>query len=597
MTVATNALLERRGARTALITTKGFRDILEIGRQNRPSLYQLHEDRPPALVPRELRFMVEERMTPEGVLVELGESEIERVVAELGAADVEAVAICLLFGYLHPDHEEKIRRAVERELPKVHVSLSSDVLPEFREYERCSTTSADAYLGPRLETYLRNLSTKVDDAGYPKPLIMQSAGGVVEVDVAAKHPASCVMSGPAGGVVGAAYIAAASGYDDVLTFDMGGTSTDVAPVLSGRVGMTTESIVAGVPIKLPMVDVHTVSAGGGSIAWVDSGGALRVGPRSAGADPGPACYGAGGEEPTVTDANLWLGYLGDGARLGGEVVLDRRAAERVLNRLGEKLHVDALGVARGVVQVANAEMERALRLISVERGLDPRDFALVAFGGAGPMHACALAESIGIHSILVPKTSGVLSALGLAISDLRRDYVTPFFGELAAVNGEALEAEFLRMEDAGRAELGATQFDRAADLRYRGQSFELTVAAGDTGVLEDAFHAAHEQRYGYRMEEEPIEIINLRVVATLPVEVPEFEELSREDSEPRSQRSANFDGQWIDVHVHARDAMGAGSFVSGPALIEFPEATCIVHAGWSGTIDRVGTLILERADA
>ena len=450
MTVATNALLERAGARTALVTTDGFRDVIEIARQSRPSLYDLTQDRPPALVPRERRFSVRERMGPEGEVEPLDEDSLAAAVEAVRAADVEAVAVCLLFGFLHPEHERRVGGALREALEGVHVSLSSEVLPEFREYERFATTSADAYLAPRLGAYLESLAAKVSDAGIPAPLVMQSSGGVVELDLAARGAAACVLSGPAGGVVGAAHAAAASGYLDVLTFDMGGTSTDVAPVVGGEAATTTESVVAGVPIKLPMVDVHTVSAGGGSIARADSGGALRVGPESAGAEPGPAGYGLGGEQPTVTDANLFLGYLADGAQLGGEVTLDRSSAEAALEAVGERLGLDALDTALGVARVTNAEMVRALRVISVERGLDPRDFALVAFGGAGGMHACALAEELGMATVLVPKASGVLSALGLAISDLRRDYARPLLDKLDEVDRGELDAAYRELEARAR---------------------------------------------------------------------------------------------------------------------------------------------------
>ena len=450
MTVATNALLERRGARTALVTTEGFRDVLEIGRQARPHLYDLARRRPPALVPRDLRFCVRERMGPDGELEPLDEDSLAEVVAALREAEVEAVAVCLLFAFLHPEHEQRVGEAVREALPDAHVSLSSAVLPEVREYERMSTTVADAYLAPRLASYLRALAERTGDAGLPAPRVMQSSGGVVDLEDAAERAASCVLSGPAGGVVGAAYAGAASGYEDLLTFDMGGTSTDVAPIVGGEVQTTTGSVVAGVPIRHPTVDVHTVSAGGGSIASADSGGALRVGPRSAGADPGPAAYGKGGEEPTVTDANLLLGYLRDGAELGGgEVVLDRGRAEAALGALGSELGLDAMGAALGVVEVANAEMVRALRVISVERGLDPREFALVAFGGAGPLHACALAEELAIETVLVPRASGVLSALGLAISDIRRDLVAPHPAALDGIDRDAVEEDVPRTRGAG----------------------------------------------------------------------------------------------------------------------------------------------------
>jgi N-methylhydantoinase A len=599
MTVATNALLERRGARIALVTTEGFRDVLEIGRQARPSLYDLTRDREPALVDRELRFTVRERMGPDGVVTELDEDSLRAAVEAVAAAEVEAVAVCLLFAFLHPEHERRVGEALRDALPGVHVSLSSEVLPEFREFERFATTAANAYLSPRLEAYLASLAAQTEAAGVPRPRVMQSSGGVADLEDAGRRAATCVLSGPAGGVVGAAYAAAASGYRDLLTFDMGGTSTDVAPILGGEVQTTTGSVVAGVPIRHPMVDLHTVSAGGGSIARADAGGALRVGPRSAGADPGPASYGRGGEDATVTDANLLLGYLADGARLGGDVTLSRNAAEAALRRAGEPLGLDAHETALGVVRVADAEMVRALRVVSVERGLDPRRFALVAFGGAGGMHACSLAEELGIATVLVPRASGVLSALGLAISDLRRDYLRPFLRALGILDPAELEAAYAELEDLARTELGGRdgpELRRQADLRYRRQSFELTVEAGDAGALAREFHAAHERRHGYAMPGEPVELVALRLVATVPVGKPELAEGGAPDrGAAPGEREASFDGEWVTVTVHRREAMGAGSEVHGPAIVEFAEATCVVRPGWSGAIDDAGTLVLERA--
>jgi N-methylhydantoinase A len=603
MTVATNALLERRGARLALVTTHGFRDVIEIGRQARADLYDLTRHRPPPLVPRELRFTVKERMGPDGVIEPLDEESVRETVDAIAAAEVEAVAVGLLFGYLHPDHERCVGAALRERLPDVHVSLSSEVLPEFREFERLATTTADAYLAPRLRRYLENLVAKLADAGLSSPpLVMQSSGGVVEAKSAARHAAGCLLSGPAGGVVGAAHAAAASGYRDVLTFDMGGTSTDVAPVIGGRALTTTESVVAGVPVKLPMVDIHTVSAGGGSIAWVDAGGALRVGPESAGADPGPACYGRGGERPAVTDANLMLGYLADGALLGGEVRLHRARAQAALERVGAELAAtgggeaqDAVAVAHGVVRVANAEMVRALRVISIERGLDPRAFALLAFGGAGPMHTCALAEDLDMSTVLVPRACGVLSALGLAISDVRRDLVRPHLGALDELAQHRLEEAFAALEDEARRDLPGAEIERLADLRYRGQAFELTVGAAELDGLGGRFEAAHEQRYGYRMKDDPVELVAIRVVARIPVPKPPLTEAPGTGAGPTGEREAYFDGDWRTVPVYDRTRMGAGDPVEGPALVEFPEATCVVRPGWSGAIDDAGTLVLRRA--
>jgi N-methylhydantoinase A len=592
-TVATNALLERRGARTALVTTEGFRDVIEIARQKRASLYDLAAHHPPPLVPRELRFVVRERMGPAGVVVPLDEESLAAAVTAVRAAEAKAVAVCFLFGFLHPEHERRAGEALRIALPGVRVSLSSEVLPEFREYERFSTTVANAYLGPALASYLERLE--------PRPLVMQSSGGVVDVSAAVERPAACVLSGPAAGVVGAAFVAALAGFRDVLTFDMGGTSTDVAAVVDGEVQVTPGSVVGGVPIRFPMVDLHSVGAGGGSVAWIDEGGALRVGPRSTGARPGPACYGRGGEEPTVTDANVLLGYLADGAVLGGEVRLERARAERALAQLtvdessqerfnpglrdwvANATSPDAPGrvvaAALGVVRVADAEMVRALRVISVERGLDPREFALLAFGGAGPLHACSLAEELGLARVLVPRASGVLSALGLAVADLRRDYVAP-----TQVAGEPDEALAALVARAGQ-ELPEADLTRLVDARYRGQSHELTVPAEEWRT---AFGDAHERRYGFRLEAD-VEAVNVRVVAARSRPRPSLATAAAAGARDERRR-IYLDDAWIEVPV-----LGPDAAVAGPAIVELPEATCLVRPGWSGEPDPAGTLVLERA--
>jgi N-methylhydantoinase A len=597
-TVATNALLERRGGRTALVTTAGFRDVLEIGRQNRPSLYDLTAQRPPPLVPRALRLTVRERMGPQGVVEPLDERDLGRVVDELVEADVEAVAVCLLFGFLHPAHEQRVGERVRAALPGVPVSLASDLLPEFREYERAATVTADAYLAPRLAAYLGRLADRAGDRGLASPLVMQSSGGVVDVRTAVAHPARFVLSGPAAGVVGASYVGLLSGHHDLLTFDMGGTSTDVAPVVGGEVQTTTESVVAGVPLKLPMVDVHTVSAGGGSVAWVDEGGVLRVGPHSAGADPGPVAYGLGGEEPTVTDADLLLGYLADGTTLGGEVTLSRDRAQKALRDLGRRLDLSAEEAALGVARVATTEMVRALRVISVERGLDPRDFALVAFGGAGGMHACAMAEELGVHTVLLPRAAGVLSALGLALSDIRRDYVAPLLGRVDELAPETLDEAWDGLVAPARQELasfGEPRTERLADLRSRGQSYELIVAGGTPEALARAFHDAHERRYGHHDDDEVVEIVGVRLVATVAGEKPDISEPDPLSADARTgRRPVLLEEGEVDAEVHDRSVMGRGSDVSGPAVVELAEATWLVRPGWSGGVDEVGTLVLTR---
>jgi len=594
-TVATNALLERSGARTALLTTEGFRDVLEIARQTRPSLYDLTQLPPPPLVPRELRFVVRERVDPDGEAVPLDEETLDAAVEALRDADVEAVAVCFLFAFLDPAHERRAAEVLRAALPDVQVSISSEVLPEFREYERFSTTAADAYLAPRLTRYLRRLGDRLAEAGLPAPLVMQSSGGVVDLEGAADRASACVLSGPAAGVVGAAYAAAASGYRDLLTFDMGGTSTDVALVVDGEVQATTAAVVAGIPIKHPMVDVHSVSAGGGSVAWADTGGALRVGPRSAGARPGPAAYGLGGEEATVTDADLHLGYLSGGNRLGGEIVLDAKRARTALDTVGSELGLSTLEAAEGIVAVAEAEMARALRVISVERGFDPRDFTLLAFGGAGGMHACRLAEELGIRTVLVPRAAGVLSALGLAISELRRDYVAAFFADVTSLDRAQLDQAFAELETRARADLEQPELRRAADLRYRGQSFELTVAADDVDAFPDRFAAAHRRRYGFDLEGEDVQVVSIRLTATVPVSAASFG--ASPDGRPAEGRTreAWFDGAWHETPVHAADELASGDSFAGPAIVEFAESTCVVRPGWSATLDGAGALVLERA--
>ena len=476
-TIATNALLERRGARTALVATDGFEHVLHLRRQDRAHLYRLCARHPEPLVPLERSFGVRGRIGPEGELAPLDLGSLP----DLG--DAEAIAVCLLFSFRDPSHERAVATELRRRHPEVHVVASHESAPEFREYERASTTAADAYLGPLLGRYLRALAERCEEAALPVPLIMRSSGGVAPLEEAAAHAARALLSGPAAGVVGASRVARLAGIENALAFDMGGTSTDVCAIVGGEATRSSERLVGGLPIRLPTLDVHTVGAGGGSIVWRDAGGALRVGPESAGAEPGPACYGHGGERPTVTDANLLLDRLP--ARLAGGLQLDRTAAERALATVA--------AAPEDVIAVVNAEMLAALRVVSVERGLDPRDFALVAFGGAGALHACALAEELEIGTVLVPEAAGVLSALGLALSDERRDTVRSLVVPLAG------------------AELPAVG---EADVRYAGQSFELTVPLG--GNVAEVFHRAHEERYGYADRGRALELVALRTADVRP---------------------------------------------------------------------------------
>jgi N-methylhydantoinase A len=522
-TIATNALLERKGARTAFVATAGFEHLLHLRRQNRAHLYRLCADHPPPLVPLERCYGVRERIGPEGVIAGLD-------LGSLPEIDAEAVAVCLLFSFRDPAHELAVAKKLRQRLPGAHVVVSHEVAPEFREYERASTTAVDAYLGPVLSRYLHSLAGRCAKEGLVEPLVMRSSGGVATLAEAATHPAWVLVSGPAAGAVGAAEVARRAGIEHAISLDMGGTSTDVCLIAGGEVVRAAERLVGGLPLRLPTVDLHTVGAGGGSVVWRDSGGALRVGPESAGAEPGPACYGRGGTRPTVTDANLLLGRVPE--RLPGGLELDRDAAERALGGFD----------AAEVVEIVNAEMLRALRVISVERGHDPRDFALVAFGGAGPLHACALAEELGIGTVAVPAAAGVLSALGLVASDERRDRVVSYVRPLA--------------------EAGELPSEGEADLRYVGQSFELTVALG--GDLAEAFHRAHEDRYGYADRSRPVELVAVRTADVRPgpeLVLPPGEALE----------------------------------VSGPAVVELEGATCWVPPGWVGARDGGdSTLILTR---
>ncbi len=522
-TVATNALLERKGAKTAFVTTEGFEHLLYLRRQARAQLYRLCDAHPEPLVPLDRCVGVRERISREGVLTELD-------LDTLPAVDAEAVAICLLFSFRDPRHEQAVAAEVRRRHPHAHVVASHEVSPEFREYERASTTVADAYLGPVTARYLRALQAGCLESGVPVPLVMRSSGGGATVEEAAAHPSWILVSGPAGGVVGASVVARLSGYEHVISLDMGGTSTDVCLIAGGQPERSTERVVGGFPIRLPSVDVHTIGAGGGSIVWRDAGGALRVGPKSASAHPGPACYGRGGTEPTVTDANLLLGRLPEW--LPGGIELDRDAARLALGDVDPS----------AVIATVNAEMLRALRVVSVERGHDPREFALVAFGGAGPLHACALAEELGISTVLVPAAAGVLSALGLAASDERRDTVRSFVRPLA---------EITELPPAGE-----------ADLRYAGQSFELSVPLGED--VAEAFHRAHEERYGYADRNRPLELVAVRTADVRP-------------GPPVSLPSS-------------------GSLpVAGPAVLELEGATCWIPPGWVGDRDGNSTLILTRS--
>ena len=600
MTVATNALLEGRGARTVLVATEGFTDVVELGRQARAHLYRLCAARPAPLVPPERRVAAHERCDPDGVLRAL--EKLDALVEAVGALEPEAVAVVLLHAYAHPAHEQAIGAALAEALPDVHVSLSHDVVGTFREFERAATTEVDAALSPLLARYLGRLLERAAEAGLPEPRIMQSSGGLAAASLAARHAAFTVLSGPAGGAAAAALVARRSGHEDLVCFDMGGTSCDVCVVEAGAVREAAGREVGGRPLALAMVDIHTVGAGGGSVAWRDPGGALRVGPRSAGATPGPACYGRGGEEPTVTDANLLLGRLDGDAPLAGGVALDREAAQRAVSTLAEALGLDPPACAEGIVRVANAEMVRALRVMTVQQGIDPRRFALLAFGGAGPLHAAAIADELGMTTILCPRTSGVLSALGLAAADRRATEQRTVLLAGETLTDEALAGAREELAEAACTTLAggddsAIETDVAYEVRYRGQAHELTVRdlpGATIASVREAFEALHDERYGYRDAEAAIEVVTIRATAHIPG--PQLDlAAGAGDGAERSRRTVVFDGREHDAEI-VRGEPAPGESIDGPAICELPEATLAVAPGWSGTVDEAGTIVLERED-
>lgn len=597
MTVATNALLEERGARTALVATRGFADVLEIGRQNRPQLYRPCASPPAPLVPAELRFEVSERVAPEGVVQPLEEASVEEALELIEKAAPDAVAICLLHSYVDPAHERALADAVARRLPRTHVSTSHQVVAVFREYERTSTTVIDAYLSPLLGGYLERLGARAFELGLPTPEIMSSGGGLIDASVAASHAALTVLSGPAAGAVGAAIGGAHAGADHVLSFDMGGTSTDVSVVDGGQLRQATGQTIAGRALQLPMVDVHTVGAGGGSIGWADAGGALRVGPHSAGAEPGPACYGRGGTLPTVTDANLLLGYLGPETSLAGGITLDRQAAERAVDGLARELGLDREEAAWGIARVADQEMARALRVVTVERGIDPRRYALVAFGGAGPMHAARLAEELDIKRVICPPGAGVLSAVGLVVSGARRDLVRSVMLREADLEAGAGAEAAAALAARARDELPDARLELSYDLRYRGQAFELTVPApidATTALLRERFEAAHAERYGYAGEGEEIELVNVRVAAVADRPAQALEAGAPTGAVERGHRRARFSAGLLDTAV-VRGEPPLGDRFDGPAVLELPETTVVVPPGWHARRDASGALTMERS--
>ena len=629
-TVATNSIIEGKVARTGFVTTDGFRDLLEIQRQIRPSLYDLQFEKPRPLTPRYLCFGVPERLDAQGnVLTPLDESTVRDVAAQLRQEDVESIAVCFLHAYINPSHEKRTGEILREILPDTIISLSSEVAPEFREYFRASTTVINASISPVVGRYLQSIEARLRAEGLEAELlVMQSSGGVFTFAAASEKPVFMVESGPAAGVIAATYLGTTLECPDVISFDMGGTTAKAGLIQNGtptitkdyEVGTAAQTGVgasrgAGYPIRTPVIDLVEIGAGGGSIAWVDSGGVLRVGPQSAGADPGPVCYGAGGIEPTITDANLVLGRLNPSFFLGGEIELEVESARQAIQeKCADPLNLDLVEAAHGIVEIANAAMVNALRLVSVQRGYDPRDFVLTAFGGAGPVHANRLATEIDVPTTIIPMSPGTTSAMGLLVTDLKHDYSTTLiqhvdqldaaaveetYQELEAQGGTSLEREEVRPED--------ISFLRQVDMRYVGQSYELTVplpaeqldASKIDRVLEQ-FHIEHDRAYGYSAPTEPVEFVNLRLTAIGKIAKPRLRELEGDNTDiaaaqkaTRSVYFAESDG-YVECPIYDRYLLGPGSILTGPAIVEETDSTTVIHPGYRAQVDRFGNLILTR---
>ncbi|MCF4098627.1 MULTISPECIES: hydantoinase/oxoprolinase family protein [Maritalea] len=613
-TVATNALIELRGVKTALITTDGFRDLLEIGRQKRPSLYDMFAEKPEILVPRNLRFNISERLRPDGSVEQnLDQEQLRTVLRELASQDIKALAVCFLYSFMNDTHEQAVLADTREELGDIFVSLSSEVAPEFREYERLSTTVVNAFLGPVMERYIQRLEARLVEAGLQtSPHLTQSNGGVIGFEAAAQFPVRTLLSGPSTGVVAAQVIAGLAGFDNVITFDVGGTSSDVALLENRACKKTGEAEVHGYPIKAPMLDIHTVGAGGGSIAHVDNGGLLKVGPESAGANPGPVCYDLGGERPTLTDANVVLQILNPVEMLGGRMKVNKAKAEKAIRKLAKSLKLELLETAQGIISVATANMAKAIRVISVQRGHDPRDYALMAFGGGGPLHAARLARELDIKTVIVPLTPGALCAVGLLMTDLKADFAQSFLTNLSAIEPgqlverfEQIEAQALDWFNREQIEPESRLYLRTVDLRYVGQNYELQVSFPEGEITKDTlaklredFEAAHAQRYGFSPEGEAVELVTLRTEAVGVVKKASIQaKMDKASSLPQPVGTREV---WmpeaeglVTSPVYQRDDLQFGHEFQGPAVVEQMDTTTLILPGMRARVDAYLNLILE----
>ncbi|OCX58175.1 methylhydantoinase [Thioclava sp. SK-1] len=616
-TVATNALIEHRGAKLGLITTQGFRDLLEIGRQKRPSLYDMFAQKPRTLVPRHLRFEVAERLLHDGTVdIALDEAAVRAAAKSMAKLQVEAVAICFLYAFVNPAHEARAAEIVAHELPDVFICTSHEIAPEFREFERLSTATVNSYLGPIMHRYIKRLSQRFNDLGLVSaPHLTQSNGGVVSFDAAARTPVRSVLSGPSTGVVAAEVIGLQAGYRDIITFDMGGTSSDVALMRGGHTTQANEAVVHGYPIKAPMLDIHTVGAGGGSIAHIDTGGFLKVGPRSAGADPGPVCYGRGNHEPTVTDANIVLQVLNPTHILGGRLQIHRDLAVRAMQVMADRLGLGVMETAQGIISVVTANMARAIRVISVQRGHDPRNYALMAFGGAGPLHAVRLAQELDIGKVFIPRNPGTLCAMGLLLTDLRANFsvtrLTPITADHVDDLSHSLQAVATQANawfDGEGIAQDAQRVILSIDIRYEGQNYELSIpvhtVALTAAVVADTitrFEAEHSRMYGFIAEGEKINAVTFRAEAIGLVDKADLPERPMAGPDPQPAKIGQRDVWFPETEnftpslIYSRDMMTPGMILPGPAVIEQMDTTTLVPPGWTATVDRFENLIMEIA--
>ena len=602
-TVATNALIEKRGARMGLITTKGFKDLMEIGNQKRPSLYDLLKEKPESLIPSGLKCEVEERLLHDGsVKIPLNEEDVRKAVRFFQEQNVTTIAVCTLFSFINPAHERRIREIILEEYPGAYVSISSELVSEFREYSRMSTTVLNAYLGPVMKKYVENFQNSVRESGIAvAPYVTQSNGSIISIAETVECPIKTAVSGPSAGVVGATYIGRQCGIDKIITFDMGGTSADISLIKDGKAQVSYERMVEGYPARIPMIDIITVGAGGGSIAAIDEGGALKVGPRSAGAVPGPACYMRGGENPTVTDANILLGKLNRHKILGGRMDVDWNLAhDAIQKKISEKSALSVEDAAAGIISVVNSNMVRAIRVVSVERGYDAREFTLMAFGGAGPLHACEVARELGITQVLLPPAPGTLCSLGLLMADTRFDLSQSYIMIAEAQNLSEMNRIFSQLTEEGDKMLeneGIAKEDRAfvysLDCRYERQNYEITVEIPTGEITEEVlaglveqFHQEHERSYGYYDQKKKIQMVNYRVGAIGTIDKPDLSEHPVEENPqvpaPVEVRKVRFEGssEYLDTNIYQRTQLPCGCTVSGPAIIEQMDSTSIIPPGW-----------------